>query len=38
VIEAFKDVPHIFNLGHGITPDATPENMSRLIQVVKGGV
>ena len=38
VIEAFKDVPHIFNLGHGITPDATPENMARLIQVVKGGV
>lgn len=38
VIAAFKDVPHIFNLGHGITPDATPENMARLIQVVKGGV
>ena len=38
VIEAFKGAPHIFNLGHGITPDATPENMARLIQVVKGGV
>jgi uroporphyrinogen decarboxylase len=38
VMIAFKDVPHIFNLGHGITPDATPENMARLIQVVKGGV
>ena len=38
VIEAFKGVPHIFNLGHGITPQATPENMARLIQVVKGGV
>jgi len=38
VIEAFKGAPHIFNLGHGITPQATPENMARLIQVVKGGV
>lgn len=38
VIAAFKDVPHIFNLGHGITPQATPENMARLIQAVKGGV
>ncbi|MEZ5959617.1 MAG: uroporphyrinogen decarboxylase [Hyphomonadaceae bacterium] len=38
VLFAFKDAPHIFNLGHGITPDATPENLARLIQVVKGGV
>jgi len=38
VLASFKDTPHIFNLGHGITPDATPENMARLIQVVKGGV
>ncbi|WP_229255086.1 uroporphyrinogen decarboxylase [Candidatus Viadribacter manganicus] len=38
VLQAFKDAPHIFNLGHGITPQATPENMARLIQVVKGGV
>lgn len=38
VLAAFKGTPHIFNLGHGITPQATPENMARLIQVVKGGV
>jgi len=37
VIEAFKGAPHIFNLGHGITPDATPESLARLIRVVKGG-
>jgi uroporphyrinogen decarboxylase len=37
VITSFKGAPHIFNLGHGITPDATPENLARLIQVVKGG-
>jgi uroporphyrinogen decarboxylase len=37
VLIAFKGTPHIFNLGHGITPEATPENLARLIQVVKGG-
>lgn len=37
VITAFQSAPHIFNLGHGITPQATPENMERLIKVVKGG-
>ena len=33
---AFKGVPHIFNLGHGITPDATPENVAELVRLVKG--
>src|SRR5262249_428205 len=28
-LAAFKDSPHIFNLGHGITPDATPENVAQ---------
>lgn len=37
VLTAFRSTPHIFNLGHGITPEATPENLARLIQVVKGG-
>lgn len=37
VIEAFKDGPHIFNLGHGITPQATPENVAELVRLVKGG-
>jgi len=32
---AFKDSPHIFNLGHGITPDATPENVAELVRLVK---
>lgn len=35
-LRAFKGAPHIFNLGHGITPDATPENLARLVQIVKG--
>jgi uroporphyrinogen decarboxylase len=37
VLAAFKLAPHIFNLGHGITPEATPKNVARLIEVVKGG-
>jgi hypothetical protein len=27
IVEAFSGGPHIFNLGHGITPDADPENV-----------
>lgn len=37
VLIAFQSAPHIFNLGHGITPQASPENVERLIKVVKGG-
>jgi uroporphyrinogen decarboxylase len=37
VLIAFKRAPHIFNLGHGITPDAAPENVDRLVKIVKGG-
>jgi uroporphyrinogen decarboxylase len=36
VLIAFKSAPHIFNLGHGITPQATPENVERLVKIVKG--
>lgn len=36
VVRAFKTGPHIFNLGHGITPDANPENVARMIAVVRG--
>ena len=28
--------PHIFNLGHGITPDADPENVQIMIDTVRG--
>jgi len=37
VLIAFQAAPHIFNLGHGITPDATPENLAKLVGIVKGG-
>lgn len=36
VLDAFADGPHIFNLGHGITPQATPENVAELVRLVKG--
>jgi uroporphyrinogen decarboxylase len=37
VLIAFRGAPHIFNLGHGITPDASPENVETLVRLVKGG-
>lgn len=36
VVDAFKGGPHIFNLGHGITPDANPENVKLMIDTVRG--
>lgn len=37
IVAAFRGGPHIFNLGHGITPDADPANVQRMIDVVRGG-
>ena len=37
IVEAFKGGPHIFNLGHGITPDANPENVKLMVDTVRGG-
>ncbi|MCE6950546.1 uroporphyrinogen decarboxylase [Cereibacter sphaeroides] len=36
VVEAFRNGPHIFNLGHGITPEADPENVTLLIETIRG--
>ncbi|SFE47663.1 uroporphyrinogen decarboxylase [Roseivivax sediminis] len=36
IVEAFRGGPHIFNLGHGITPDADPDNVSRMIEAIRG--
>ncbi|MGE3304000.1 MAG: uroporphyrinogen decarboxylase [Hyphomonadaceae bacterium] len=36
-LEAFAGGPHIFNLGHGITPDVPPEHVEALVRLVKGG-
>ncbi len=35
IVEVFKNGPHIFNLGHGITPDADPENVQLMIDTVR---
>ncbi len=35
IVEAFRNGPHIFNLGHGITPDADPENVQLMIDTVR---
>ena len=36
IVQAFSKGPHIFNLGHGITPDANPENVQLMIDTVRG--
>ncbi|RWR28584.1 uroporphyrinogen decarboxylase [Sinirhodobacter populi] len=37
VIHAFRGGPHIFNLGHGITPDADPENVALMVETIRNG-
>ncbi len=37
VVDAFSHGPHIFNLGHGITPEADPANVQLMIDTVRGG-
>ncbi|MDO5612083.1 MAG: uroporphyrinogen decarboxylase [Paracoccus sp. (in: a-proteobacteria)] len=36
IVDAFRGGPHIFNLGHGITPDANPDNVALMIETVRG--
>ncbi|WP_313136831.1 uroporphyrinogen decarboxylase [Paracoccus jeotgali] len=35
VVEAFRGGPHIFNLGHGITPDADPDNVALMVETIR---
>jgi len=37
IVQAFSGGPHIFNLGHGITPDANPDNVQIMIDTVRQG-
>ncbi len=37
IVKAFSGGPHIFNLGHGITPDANPDNVQVMIDTVRRG-
>jgi uroporphyrinogen decarboxylase len=36
IVDAFRDRPHIFNLGHGILPDTPIDNVEQLVALVKG--
>ncbi|MCJ8140453.1 uroporphyrinogen decarboxylase [Falsirhodobacter halotolerans] len=36
IVRAFSGGPHIFNLGHGITPDADPDNVHRMLAAIRG--
>jgi len=36
VTEDFRTFPYIFNLGHGITPDAKVENVELVVNYIKG--
>lgn len=35
IVDALKNGPHIFNLGHGITPEADPENVHVLLEEIR---
>ena len=37
IVDAFRGGPHIFNLGHGITPDANPDHVALMIETVRKG-
>ena len=34
-LEIFKNVPYIFNLGHGIVPETNPDKLEKLIKFVR---
>ncbi len=36
IVAAFSGGPHIFNLGHGITPDADPDNVHVMLKAIRG--
>ncbi|MXU64574.1 uroporphyrinogen decarboxylase [Oceanomicrobium pacificus] len=36
IVDAFSGGPHIFNLGHGITPDADPDHVSIMLETIRG--
>jgi len=36
IVAAMRGAPHIFNLGHGITPDADPAHVEQLLRAIRG--
>ncbi|TWI82821.1 uroporphyrinogen decarboxylase [Roseibium hamelinense] len=37
ILRTFNNGPLIFNLGHGVTPDADPQNVARMVELVREG-
>jgi len=37
IVESFRHGPHIFNLGHGITPKADPHHVQHMIETIRSG-
>ena len=37
ILKTFNKGPLIFNLGHGVTPDADPENVAKMVEQVRKG-
>ena len=35
LVQGLAEVPHIFNLGHGIVPETPPENVAHLVRLVR---
>lgn len=38
LLVAYKDRPHIFNLGHGVMPDVKIDHVERLLEIVREGI
>ncbi len=36
ILRSFADGPFVFNLGHGILPETPPDNVARLVDIVRG--
>ena len=36
-LAALSRRPYVFNLGHGIVPETPPENVARLVELVRAG-
>jgi uroporphyrinogen decarboxylase len=37
IVDAFRGRPHIFNLGHGVTPDVPIAHVERVLSILRGG-
>ncbi len=37
ILEALREGPFVFNLGHGILPETPPEHVTALVELIRGG-